>query len=52
MSFDDKGHMFVPFGAPSNACQDLVRTPGGTPGFAGLDPCPELEDQAGRNDIL
>ncbi|MEO5997507.1 MAG: c-type cytochrome [Chitinophagaceae bacterium] len=47
MSFDNKGHMFVPFGAPSNACQDLVRTPGGTPGIAGLDPCPELEDHAG-----
>jgi glucose/arabinose dehydrogenase len=47
MSFDDKGHMFVPFGAPSNACQDLVRTPGGTPGFAGLDPCPELQEHAG-----
>lgn len=24
MSFENKGHMFVPFGAPSNACQDLV----------------------------
>ncbi|MEJ7768309.1 MAG: c-type cytochrome [Chitinophagaceae bacterium] len=47
MSFDNKGHMFVPFGAPSNACQDLVRTPGGTPGIAGLDPCPELEDHGG-----
>ena len=47
MAFDDKGNMFVPFGAPSNACQDLIRTPGGTPGFAGLDPCPELEDHAG-----
>ena len=42
ISFDDKGHMYVPFGAPSNACQDLIRTPGGTPGIAGLDPCPEL----------
>ena len=47
ISFDDKGHMYVPFGAPSNACQDLVRTPGGTPGFAGLDPCPELIDHGG-----
>ena len=46
ISFDDKGHMYVPFGAPSNACQDLIRTPGGTPGFAGLDPCPELIDHA------
>ena len=47
MAFDDKGHMFVPFGAPSNACQDIIRTPGGTPGVAGLDPCPELEEHAG-----
>ncbi|HEY6974921.1 MAG TPA: cytochrome C, partial [Chitinophagaceae bacterium] len=47
VSFDDSGHMYVPFGAPSNACQDLVRTPGGTPGFSGLDPCPELENYAG-----
>lgn len=47
LSWDDKGHMYVPFGAPSNACQDLVRTPGGTPGYAGLEPCPELEDHAG-----
>ena len=47
MTFDDKGNMFVPFGAPSNACQDLIRTPGGTPGVAGLDPCPELEEHAG-----
>ncbi len=47
IAFDDNGHMYVPFGAPSNACQDLIRTPGGTPGFAGLDPCPELEKYAG-----
>ena len=47
MAFDDKGNMFVPFGAPSNACQDLIRTPGGTPGVAGLDPCPELQEHAG-----
>ncbi len=47
VSFDDKGHMYVPFGAPSNACQDLIRTPGGTPGFAGLDPCPDLKQHGG-----
>jgi len=46
VAFDDKGHMYVPFGAPSNACQDLIRTPGGTPGFAGMDPCPELKKYA------
>jgi len=47
IAFDDKGHLYIPFGAPSNACQDLIRTPGGTPGFAGLDPCPELQDHGG-----
>lgn len=43
IAFDDNGHMFVPFGAPSNACQDPKRTPGAP----GLDPCPQLEDHAG-----
>ena len=47
VSFDDKGNMYVPFGAPSNACQDLKLTPGGRPGFAGLSPCPELELHGG-----
>src|SRR5260221_184962 len=47
VSFDDKGNMYVPFGAPSNACQDLKLTPGGRPGFAGLNPCPELELHGG-----
>jgi glucose/arabinose dehydrogenase len=39
MAFDNKGNMYVPFGAPSNACQDPKRTPGAP----GLDPCPQLE---------
>jgi glucose/arabinose dehydrogenase len=47
VAFDDKGNMFVPFGAPSNACQDLTLTPAGKPGFAGLNPCPELELHGG-----
>lgn len=47
VAFDDQGKMYVPFGAPSNACQDLVHTPGGVPGIAGLDPCPELEVHGG-----
>ena len=47
VAFDDKGNMFVPFGAPSNACQDLKLTPAGRPGFAGLNPCPELELHGG-----
>ena len=43
IAFDNKGNMYVPFGAPSNACQDPKRTPGG----AGLDPCPQLADHGG-----
>jgi glucose/arabinose dehydrogenase len=43
ISFDDKGYMYVPFGAPSNCCQDPKRTPG----QPGLDPCPQLEQHAG-----
>jgi glucose/arabinose dehydrogenase/mono/diheme cytochrome c family protein len=43
ISFDDEGNMYVPFGAPSNACQEPKRTPG----QPGLDPCPQLEDHAG-----
>jgi len=43
VAFDDEGNMYVPFGAPSNACQDPKRTPG----VPGQDPCPELEDHGG-----
>ncbi|MEM9141519.1 MAG: PQQ-dependent sugar dehydrogenase [Bacteroidota bacterium] len=43
IAFDDQGHMYVPFGAPSNACQSPKRTPGAP----GLDPCPHLEHHAG-----
>ncbi|NJB70363.1 glucose/arabinose dehydrogenase/cytochrome c553 [Saonia flava] len=43
LAFDNDGHMYVPFGAPSNACQDPKRTPGAP----GLDPCPQLEDHGG-----
>jgi len=42
-AFDNQGHIYVPFGAPSNACQEPKRTPG----QPGLDPCPQLEDHAG-----
>lgn len=47
MSFDNKGNMYIPFGAPSNACQDLINSPEGTPGTAGRDPCPELKHHGG-----
>ena len=43
IAFDDEGHLYVPFGAPSNACQDPKRTPG----VPGQDPCPQLKDFAG-----
>jgi len=47
VSFDNAGNMYVPFGGPSNACQDLSQTPNGMPGGKGLDPCPELELHGG-----
>lgn len=48
VAFDDKGNMYVPFGAPSDACQDMQKYgPVGIPGGKGLDPCPELEMHAG-----
>jgi len=43
ISFDDQGYMYIPYGAPSDACQEPDRTPG----LAGQDPCPELEKHGG-----
>ncbi|HMB64910.1 MAG TPA: c-type cytochrome [Eudoraea sp.] len=43
ITFDNKGNMYVPFGAPSNACQEPKRTPYA----AGMDPCPQLEHHGG-----
>lgn len=43
IAFDKEGHIYIAFGAPSNACQQPKRTPG----QPGLDPCPHLEDHAG-----
>jgi len=43
MAFDDAGNMYVAIGAPSNACQERMRTPGSP----GLDPCPQLDLQSG-----
>ena len=52
IAFDGKGNMFVPFGAPSNACQNPKRTPGAP----GQDPCPLLDTYAGiwkfKEDVL
>lgn len=42
-AFDNEGNIYVNVGAPSNACQEQMRTPGS----AGMDPCPQLERQAG-----
>lgn len=48
VAFDDQGNMYVPFGAPSDACQDMEKYgPVGIPNGRGLDPCPELETHAG-----
>lgn len=41
--FDDKGNLYVPYGAPSNACQETNRTPASP----GIDPCPQLADHGG-----
>lgn len=47
VSFDNEGYMYVPFGSPSNACQDMANKPGGIPGSTGIDPCPELIEHGG-----
>jgi len=48
LAFDHQGNMYVPFGSPSDACQDIaLYGPAGIPGGHGLDPCPELENHAG-----
>ncbi|MBD3223400.1 MAG: sorbosone dehydrogenase [Caldithrix sp.] len=38
-TFDDQGNIYVNVGAPANACQEQMRTPGSP----GMDPCPLLE---------
>jgi glucose/arabinose dehydrogenase len=43
ITFDNDGHIYVAYGAPSNCCQEKNRTPG----VAGIDPCPMLEDHGG-----
>jgi glucose/arabinose dehydrogenase len=43
IAFDKDDNMYIPFSAPSNACQDLASNLGGaTAGVLGADPCPEL----------
>ncbi len=43
IAFDDKGNMYVPFGSPTDICQEKDRQPGSP----GQDPCPQLEEHAG-----
>lgn len=45
LAFDDKGHMFVPFGVVSNACEDSIQA--GKTHVIGMNPCPELKDRGG-----
>ncbi|TYP95170.1 Glucose/arabinose dehydrogenase, beta-propeller fold [Fodinibius salinus] len=42
-TFDRSGNIYVNIGAPSNACQQQMRTPGS----AGMDPCPQLKNHGG-----
>jgi len=45
ITFDQDGHLYVPFGSPGDVCQpgDHDRMPGAM----GMDPCPELEWHGG-----
>jgi len=48
LAFDSAGYMYVPFGSPSDACQDMEAYGHvGIPGGKGLEPCPELVNHAG-----
>jgi glucose/arabinose dehydrogenase/mono/diheme cytochrome c family protein len=43
ITFDNEGHMYVPFGSPGDVCQEINRRPGSL----GRNPCPELEMHGG-----
>jgi glucose/arabinose dehydrogenase len=43
MAFDQRGHMYVTIGAPTNACEEGAFAPASP----GVDPCPALENHAG-----
>jgi glucose/arabinose dehydrogenase/cytochrome c553 len=48
VAFDNKGYMYIPFGSPSDAGQDIkLYGPVGIPKGKGLDPSPERETHAG-----
>lgn len=42
-TFDKVGNIYVTVGSPSNACQEIARSPGSK----GIDPCPQRDLQAG-----
>ena len=44
ITFDEEGHMYIPFGSPGDICQIGERN---MPGAMGQNPCPELEWHAG-----
>jgi glucose/arabinose dehydrogenase/mono/diheme cytochrome c family protein len=43
LTFDEKGNMYMPYGAPGDVCQN----PNRIPGAPGQNPCPQLEEHAG-----
>ena len=43
ITFDDQGHLYLPFGAPGDVCQDRNRQPGAP----GAMPCGQLEWHSG-----
>ncbi len=48
LAFDKHGNMYVPFGSPSDAGQDITKYgPVGIPNGKGLDPSPELISHGG-----
>jgi glucose/arabinose dehydrogenase/cytochrome c553 len=47
LSFDNTGNMYVPYGAPSNACASYISTTGNSIQQVGQNPCPELINHAG-----
>ena len=48
LAFDNDGHMYVPFGAPDDAGQDMAAVgSAGIPGGKGVDPSPDLKIHAG-----
>lgn len=43
LAFDERGHMYMTIGAPSNSCQNPDRQKG----VPGMDPCPLLKEHGG-----